>query len=144
MQRLAAMSAPRPEMLSLRRTRLAIRRRSPFVALGLPALLGCISALLLNWGGSTARGFLGSAAVLLAAPTALFAGAPVLGGSTRYLVVALTSLLVWLLIGFWAGARSTRNPICDWRDYWREYAALVIPMWVGVIVAYGVTEKYLL
>jgi hypothetical protein len=122
---------------------MAIRRRSPFSALGAPLLLAGISAILLNWRGSTLRGFAGSAAVLLAAPTSVFAGIPYLGGTTRYVIVGVTSAVLWMLIGFWAGARSTRSPVCTWSDYWREYAMLVVPMWIGVLAAYGISDNLL-
>jgi hypothetical protein len=80
----------------------------------------------------------------MAAPTLLLLGVPVSGGIARYVVAGVTSFVLWLAIGAWAASRATRVPVASWRDWWREYAWLVIPIWFGAAVAFGVAYAIVL
>ena len=118
--------------------RYLLRRRGPWMALVAPLSALTIGAVLLNWGGSAVRGFGGFLLTTMAAPTLLLLGVPVSGGTLRYGIAGVTSFVLWLALGSWAAARATRVPAASWRDWWREFAWLVIPVWIGAAVAFGV------
>jgi hypothetical protein len=73
----------------------------------------------------------------LAVPTALLGGVPFEGGTPRYVVIGTTSVVAWLLLGWLAARRATRQAVASWRDWWREYAWLLLGVWVGVVIALG-------
>jgi hypothetical protein len=45
---------------------------------------------------------------------------------------------LWLLVGFLAARRATRNPMATWADFWRHYAWMCAGVWVGAAIALGV------
>jgi hypothetical protein len=70
----------------------------------------------------------------MAAPGLLVAGAP-FGDRGLYPVAIGASVVCWLLIGFLAARRATRNPMATWADFWRHYAWMCGGVWVGCGVA---------
>ncbi len=70
----------------------------------------------------------------MALPTAILWGVPLKGGTNRYIGVVATSALLWALLGIYAARRATRRPIATWRTWLREYALLLIGVWVGVFL----------
>ena len=124
--------------------RLRLRRFGPVMALVVPAASLALGAALIQWTGSAIRGFGGFLLTALAAPTMLLLGVPVSGGTPRYVVAGVTSLVLWLGIGAWASARATRNVVASWREWWREYAWLGIPVWLGATVAFAIAYKLVL
>ncbi len=85
------------------RDRARIGRRSaesgPFVALVPPAVLGCVSLLLLRGHTSLARGVGGFVAAVLAAPGLLVAGVPLRSGRGVYLAAVVGSAVLWMIVG---------------------------------------------
>jgi hypothetical protein len=69
----------------------------------------------------------------LALPTAILWGIPLRGGTARYVGVVASSALLWAILGVWAAGRATRRPIATWRTWFREYAFLLIGVWLGVL-----------
>jgi len=124
-----------PVPLGPRAYRSKIRGSGPFVALLPPAILGCISLLLLHGHTSLARGVGGFATAILAAPGLLVAGVPLRSGRGVYLVAIAGSALMWMILGTISSRRATQNPAASWRDFWREYAWLAVGVWLGVVVA---------
>ena len=118
--------------------RYELRRRGPWMALVVPMVALAIGGALLSWGGSAVRGLGGFRLTTMAAPTLLLLGVPVSGGVTRYAIAGATSFVLWLALGSWAASRATRVPCASWRDWWRELAWLVIPVWIGAGVAFAV------
>ena len=121
-----------------------LRRLGPLMGLAVPVGAFGVGALLLAAGGSAVRGSSGFLLTAMAAPTMLLLGAPVAGGTARYSIAAATSLLLWLAIGSWAAHRATHRVVASWRDWWREYAWLAVPVWLGATVAFGVAYKTVL
>jgi len=64
-------------------------------------------------------------------------GMPWEAGSLRYVVMGVTSALVWMGLGYLAARRATRSPVADWRDWWREYVWYLLGVWAGVLAALG-------
>ena len=124
-----------PVPLGPRAYRSKIRSSGPFVALVPPAILGCISLLLLRGHTSLTRGVGGFVAAILAAPGLLVAGVPLRSGKTVYLWAVVGSAVLWMIVGTIAARRATRHPAASWRDFWREYAWLAAGVWLGVVLA---------
>jgi hypothetical protein len=125
----------RPVPLGPRAYRSKIRGSGPFVALVPPAILGCISLLLLRGHTSLFRGILGFLTAVLASPGLLVAGVPLRSGGNVYLGSAIGSAVMWMIVGGVSARRATRNPAASWRDFWREYLWLALGVWLGVVLA---------
>jgi len=81
--------------------------------------------------------YLGLRAV--AAPGLLVVGFP-LGRSSLHPIGVAISIPFWLLVGYGAARVATRNPVAQFRDYWRAMGWFVAAVVVGVIAALiGVT-----
>jgi hypothetical protein len=124
--------------------RLQIRRWGMLMALVAPAAALAIGGALLAIGGNVVSGVSGFLLTAMSAPTMLLVGVPVTGGTARYVLAGVTSVVMWLGIGGWAAARATRSPVASWRDWWKEYAFLVVPIWLGAAVAFVVAYKVVL
>ncbi|MGB0112728.1 MAG: hypothetical protein WBP59_05870 [Ilumatobacteraceae bacterium] len=107
-----------------------IRTFGPFVALIVPGIVGAIAFCSLRWFDSALSGAIGLIGGVFAAPGLLAAGAP-FGDRDIYPVAVIASGLLWLLVGFLASRRATRNPMATWGDFWRHYAWLCAGVWVG-------------
>lgn len=128
-----------------------IRRRSPIVALALPAALGVLSALLLAGDNSAARGMAGFAFAVLAAPALPVLGVPLRSGTPVVLLGVALSAVLWLALGHLAARRATSvdtmtgrsvswGPSAQegrpsWGRFVGEYAWMVVAVWVGLAVA---------
>ena len=106
---------------------------------GAPAI-----AALLALGGSPLKGIPGFLLTAMSAPTMLLVGVPVTSGTARFVLAGVTSLVLWCGVGAWAAARATRNPMASWRDWWKEYLWLAVPIWIGAAVAFAVAYKVVL
>jgi hypothetical protein len=120
-----------------------VRRYGPFVALLLPILvLGAAVVVWRIWpcsGTACVRSAeLGWVLASLAVPTALVVGFPLEGGTTRLAIAGASAVLLWLAVGTWAARRSARYPIAGWREWWREYLWLLVPVWGGTVVALAI------
>lgn len=74
-----------------------------------------------------------------AAPGLLAMGFPLGRSSLHPLGVAL-SVPLWLLIGYATARVATRNPMAQFRDFWRAYGWFVGAVLAGVVAAMvGVT-----
>ncbi len=106
----------------------------PLLAVVPPALLGGLAWMVLRVGEGRASGVFGLFGGVIAAPGLLVAGAP-FGDDTTYRFAVLASAPLWLLVGVIASRRSTRSPIADWSDFWREYTWLALGVAVGAVGA---------
>jgi hypothetical protein len=120
--------------------RRSMRRLGPLVGL-IPAivLLGAMTAAKAvvscpAAGACNGRAVTSWVLPALALPTAVLAGLPIETGTTRLAIVAVTSALVWMVIGRIAASRATARPIASWRDFVREFAWLAVAVWIGVLV----------
>jgi hypothetical protein len=44
-------------------------------------------------------------------------------------------VVLWLVVGYLAARRATRNPMASWSDYWRNYWWLAVGIWIGATAA---------
>jgi hypothetical protein len=52
-----------------------------------------------------------------------------------YPLAVAASGLMWMLVGFHAARRATRNPMATWPDFWRHYAWMCAGVWTGAAIA---------
>jgi len=96
--------------------------------------LGTVALVSLWLGDGRNSGLIGLFAGATAAPGLLVAGAP-FGDDANYPIAVVSSVPLWLLLGYLAAWRATRRPIATWGDYARELAYLTIAVGVGAAVA---------
>ena len=120
--------------------RYRIRRFGAIVALAPAAALGLLSFLLLHHNSATTRGVAGFAAAVLGGPALMAFGVPLASGTSKIVLGALVSAVLWVGVGVIASLRATRSPVASWRDFWREYLWLAAGIWAGVVVALVVVE----
>lgn len=114
-----------------------IRLFGPLVALLPPTLVGVVAYFSLQWFDTTWSGVVGLVGGVMAAPGLLAAGAP-FGDRDTYPIAVLASGLLWLLVGYLAARRATRNPMATWGDFFRHYSWLLAGVWLGSLAALGV------
>jgi hypothetical protein len=119
--------------------RARLRTLGPVVGLIPPAVLGLLSLLLTRNSTSAGRGIAGFALGVLAAPGLLVAGVP-LSSTSHYAPAIAGSAAFWFLLGLFAAVRATRRPVAGWGDFWRDYAWLAVPVWIGVGAALFVAD----
>ena len=107
-----------------------------FSASGSGRQLGAWAALRISDAGWS--GAVGLVAGVCAAPALLAVGAP-FGDNDLYPIAVGASAVMWLLVGWLATRRATRNPMATWRDYWRHFAWLCGGIWLGACAALGVS-----
>jgi len=111
-----------------------VRTWGPLAALIVPAMVGAIAYFSLQLFDTAWSGAVGLIGGVLAAPALLAAGAP-FGDRGLYPLAVAASTLLWLLVGFLAARRATRNPMATWSDFWRHYAWMCAGVWVGAALA---------
>jgi hypothetical protein len=99
-----------------------------------PAIVGAIAYFSLQQFDTAWSGAVGLIGGVLAAPALLAAGAP-FGDRGLYPMAVGASALLWLLVGFLAARRATRNPMATWPDFWRHYAWMCAGVWAGAVLA---------
>ncbi|MEO1059497.1 MAG: hypothetical protein AAFY28_21540 [Actinomycetota bacterium] len=118
--------------------RTRIRRYGPLAGLLVPAVLGGIAWAALRVSDAGWSGAVGLIAGVCAAPALLAAGAP-FGDDGLYPIAVAASAVMWLLIGWLAARKATRNPMATWRDYWRHYGWLCGGICLGACAALAVS-----
>jgi hypothetical protein len=111
-----------------------LRTWGPFAALIVPSVVGAVAYLSLRLFDTAWSGAVGLIGGVFAAPALLAAGAP-FGDRDLYPLAVAASGLLWLLVGFLAARRATRNPMAMWSDYWRHYAWMCGGIWAGASIA---------
>lgn len=129
--RTTASIAARPLHAGPRWYRARLRQLGATAGLVPPALIGLLALVFRNTGSFAWHGVAGLATGVFAAPGLLAMGAPFSDSSTYPLGIVL-SVVLWLVVGWLAARRATRNPVATWSDYWRHYAVLMGAVWIGV------------
>ncbi len=99
-----------------------------------PTIVGIGGAVLLRLGDSRPTGIAGLVTGLWAAPGLLVLGAPLSDAGLYPFGIGL-SIVAWLLIGFVASRRATRDPMADWSQYWSHYLWAAGGILLGVVAA---------
>ena len=114
-----------------------IRVWGHWLGLLLPGSVGVIAYGSLQLFDTAWSGIVGLVGGVLAAPALLFVGAP-FGDRDDYPLAVLVSAVLWMVVGFIAARRATKNPTADWSDYWRHYLAILAGIWVGAGIALAI------
>jgi hypothetical protein len=114
-----------------------IRSYGPVIGLVIPGIVGAVALGALRLFETASSGAIGLIGGVFAAPGLLVVGAP-FGDRSLYPWAVLGSAALWLLVGFVASRRATRNPLATWRDYWRHYAMMLGGIWLGAGVALAI------
>jgi hypothetical protein len=102
-----------------------------------PAAIGAVAYAALHWSDAAWSGAIGLVGGVFAAPVLLMVGAP-FGERSLYPLAVAASAGLWLILGFVASRRATRNPMATWNDFWRHFAWLCDGVWIGCAVALGI------
>ncbi len=116
--------------------RARIRAWGPLLGLLVPAAIGAVAYVALEYSSASWSGAVGLAGGVIAAPGLLAVGAP-FGNSNLYLLAIAVSGVLWMAVGLVAARRATRNPLATWSDFWRHYLWLAGGIWVGSLIALG-------
>jgi len=108
--------------------------RGPFAALIVPGIVGFIAYWSLQLFDTAWSGVVGLVGGVLAAPVLLLVGAP-FGDRGSYPLAVLASGVLWMAIGLFAAFRATRNPLADWREFWKQFVPLMFGVWAGACAA---------
>ena len=123
-------------------TRERVRRRGWVAGLAVPVVVVAIAAIVLEIPAeghiANVLGVAGSLLALLAVPTAVAFGIPVEVGPVRAGLAVTTSLLLWALLGWWAGHRVSQRVVGGWREWAVEFGWLTLCLWAGVLTGVGV------
>lgn len=111
-----------------------IRIRGPLAALIVPSIVGVVAYGSLQLFDTAWSGVVGLVGGVLAAPVLLFVGAP-FGDRGWYPLAVLASAVLWMVVGFVAALRATRNPLADWREFWKQFIPLLLGVWAGASAA---------
>jgi hypothetical protein len=111
-----------------------IRLRGPFAALIVPGIVGFVAYASLQLFDTTWSGVVGLVGGVIAAPVLLLVGAP-FGDRGSYPLAVLASGVLWMALGFLAALRATRNPLADWREFWKQFVPLMLGVWAGACAA---------
>jgi len=126
----------------LAETRERVRRRGWLAGLAVPVVVVALAAIVLEIPaeGHVANllGVTGSLLALLAVPTAVAFGIPVEVGPVRAGLAVATSLLLWALLGAWAGRRVSQRVVGGWREWVVEFGWVMLCLWAGVLTGVGV------
>lgn len=117
--------------------RARIRGWGPFLALIPPGVVGAIAWSALRYSETAWSGAVGLIGGVLAAPVLLFVGAP-FGDRDLYPLAIAASGLVWMLVGWLAARRATRNPMATWGAFWQHYGWMLCGIWVGAGAALAI------
>jgi len=135
---------PRPDPLpdGLAATRARVRRRGWLAGLLVPVVVIGLAAIVLQIPSkghiSNILGITGSLLALCAVPTAVAFGIPVEVGPVRAVLAVVTSLLMWALLGWWAGRRVSQQVVGGWREWAVEFGWVALCLWAGVLTGVGV------
>lgn len=100
----------------------------------MPGVLGVFAYALLQLSDASWSGPIGLIGGYFAAPFLLVVGAP-FADRGIYPIAVLASAAMWLIVGFVAARRATRNPMATWTDYWRHFLAMLLGIWGGIAIA---------
>ena len=125
-----------------------MRSLGPVAALGVPAVLltlaGVVFFVLPSEGsGGVKTALLAYFFVLLAIPTSILFGLPWILNPLTIGGAVVTSIVLWLMLGRWAGRRASANVDGTWRTYIAELLFMIGGVWAGIVLGLGVVGLWL-
>lgn len=115
-----------------------VRQRGGLVAISIATGMAVVGVILI-WLPGALIGVVGFLLVNAGLPVLALTGIPAISGAGRFFIAILASAVMWWSIGRFAAVRASRRAIVDWTEWRREFQPLAIGVWVGTILALGVT-----
>jgi len=107
-----------------------LRRKGGVYVVAGAAALGVLGVLLIALPGRL-TGLIGFALVIVSCPLLVAFGIPLTVSASSIAIGVLASLALWFALGQWAAHRATKQPIADWRDWWKTLWPLALAMALG-------------
>ena len=117
-----------------------IRRSGAFLGLVLPACMLIVAIAIFAIVPCSGRSCVvrhgpGWGLGALAAPTGILVGMPWNRGPIVVAGALVSSVALWSMLGWFAGRRAAGRAVADWSEWRREFAWVVVPMWIGTSAA---------
>jgi len=109
-----------------------VRQRGGLISVGLALAILVVGLGLLALPGSL-TGLLGFVLTFIALPTMPLFGIPAAGGLSLYALSFVSSVLLWWILGHYAGLRAIRAVIASWPEWRREFRPLAIGLVLGAL-----------
>jgi len=113
-----------------------LRHRGGAVAVVASLLLALIGLVLVALPGPL-TGVIGF--LLLALPVLPIVGVPAVSAASSYFLATVASCVLWFAVGHLSSRRATRRAIASWPEWFREYRPVAIGIWIGALLALGVS-----
>lgn len=111
-----------------------VRKRGGLIAVVLAVSVLAVGVALLVLPGSL-TGLLGFVLTIIALPTLPLFGIPAAGGFVRYALGFVSSLMLWWVVGHYAGLRAIRAVIASWPEWRKEFQPLAIGLILGSLIS---------
>ncbi|MSZ07375.1 MAG: hypothetical protein F2625_03950 [Actinobacteria bacterium] len=77
--------------------------------------------------------------LVAALPVLPIVGVPAVSAASSYFLATVASCVLWFAVGHLSSRRATRRAIASWPEWFREYRPLAIGIWIGALLALGVS-----
>lgn len=107
------------------------------MGIGVAVALWCVGAVLGWLFSGLIGGVVSFVLMVMALPVMPILGMPAVGGSSRMLVAAGISAVLWWILGQIVASRVARRPVVGWRDWIKEFVVMSLGLWIGAAAALG-------
>ena len=118
--------------------RTMLRHRGGAVAVVVSLLLALVGLALVALPGPL-TGVIGFLLLVAALPVLPIVGVPAVSAASSYVLATVASCALWFAVGHLSSRRATRRAIASWPEWFREYRPLAIGIWIGALLALGVS-----
>lgn len=118
--------------------RTMLRHRGGAVAVVASLLLALFGLVLVALPG-TLTGVIGFLLLVAAVPALPIVGVPAVSATSSYVLATVASFVLWFAVGHFSSKRATRRAIASWPEWFREYRPLALGIWIGALLALGVS-----
>lgn len=108
------------------------------VAVAASLLIAMLGLFLIALPGPLA-GIIGFLLLVVALPVLPVVGVPAVSAVSSYALATIASCVLWFAVGHLSSRRATRRAIASWPEWFREYRPLAIGIWIGALLALGVS-----
>jgi hypothetical protein len=87
----------------------------------------------------TLTGVIGFLLLVAAVPVLPIVGVPAVSATSSYVLATVASCALWFAVGHLSSRKATRRAIASWPEWFREYRPLALGIWIGALLALGVS-----
>ena len=118
--------------------RTMLRHRGGAVAVFASLLLAILGLVLVALPG-TLTGVIGFLLLVAAVPVLPIVGVPAVSATSSYVLATVASCALWFAVCHLSSRKATRRAIASWPEWFREYRPLALGIWIGALLALGVS-----